>query len=1055
MTPDIQAFVAQILGLFEPPSEAVAPDQRGNRTAPSKNLMLCLDDILCLMEFFYPELSSSLPTTTSDGSAPSTASSVAGSSTLMASSTTPSSSGTSIATHEFISGDPAPLQVKEREVSSPLEKGSSQNLLLEPRYGGHRLKDSYNKLKEKPNSEASSPAGHLSGIWAIIHISYDGTRLSTEPDLFDEVSPISTGQVAFTSNETDTRILTDALTRLVMDRVHFQTSAFRLGIDTTDSTGKRLILTSLLETMGAKCRANFDFTGALYWWRAGRILHELAAPEHLNVLDDLLQSISKDLQASINTHAAIMDRCSLLYHSLETLSTFQKMALQTLNDKTRVLRIKMWYVSDVRHSAAYEDALHVTRALRAMACSSRVKQPGSISTWARHRLRNSLGTDRSESQTLEILTAHKDHGGLSKLADEQVDLTWRWLTRNSIENFCKGEERIHRFCFEIQKCVNKLVGLSLIESPVLWSSRLFEREKSMLNPRPSRSATHEQLRRPTNEDSTAKGGERLIYSQGSQASWAPSVVPSSVLPNFDMSSLDEAWSYPRSSIAANFTDLGNYSRLKYSSGTTPIPYPLQTYQAAVAPRSGLVCNTLPEELVSAKMDFTQHIKKILGSLLTSDLGYLLWVHGTETDAWVNHHASYEMPSSISANNPEERKSAVNTDMSSLGNLPDTSELSSSSAYTRRESILENLPSKSSANSSSPFSSENLQPVPSSAEFPYKQVYKTLLDRFSNTLDSYNKLDILSQLHCLVMSSLDDQSSTQVKGGVTESQMKKAAAEPTPVSNRAIGVPRTKATSLEEVIANCNERRISTLRIRPTAESSVRNPHCSDTSPPIPTTDSIVLALRDVFRDPFLRPKTLFRDLQFIAAFVPSSILDHTSQGTAFWDTGLAALALKDELCASLVTRATEITTYHINGLASSLPTPPSLATTSLRDAAHLWLLAAKEGSPVAARELGLFYLTHPHLLPLVTFPFSRPRDVFRSTLTNERGGIGGNSGKGGGNFSSGAGGGALGTSTGGQPAGLDPWTFAMVFHWMEVAANGGDRDASEFLRGNGELSGVR
>ena len=39
--------------------------------------------------------------------------------------------------------------------------------------------------------------------------------------------------------------------------------------------------------------------------------------------------------------------------------------------------------------------------------------------------------------------------------------------------------------------------------------------------------------------------------------------------------------------------------------------------------------------------------------------------------------------------------------------------------------------------------------------------------------------------------------------------------------------------------------------------------------------------------------------------------------------------------------------------------------------------------------------------------------------------------------------------------GLDPLTFAVVFHWMELAANGGDKDARDFIRGNGELSAAR
>lgn len=966
----------------------------------------------------------------------------------MASSKTPSSSGTSIATNEVISGDSLVLQTKEREVCSPLERGSSQTPSLDGRYEGSRLKDGYNRLKEELHSEVSLSSGHPANTSAIIHLSEDGTRLSIELPLLDKGLPQPRSPRGSKKNSNDIEILTDALIRVMMDRANLQTLAFNIGTDTMNSMKNQSTLTRVFNIIGSQCRANFDFTGALYWWKASRILHELSASEDMIDLDDLVRSVFKDLQARISTHTATIARYTALCRSLENLRKSQRRAFQLLNERMRVLRIKMWYVSDVRHSAAYEDALNVTRALRAMVSSSRAKQPGSISTWARHRLRNSYGTDRSESQTLEILTAHKDHGGLSKLADEQVDLTWRWLTRNSIENFCKGEERIHRFCFEIQKCINKLVGLNLIESPVLWSSRIFEREKSTMNPRPSRSNNHEQSRKPANDDSTSRSGERVTFPNGSQASWGPSVVPSSNLPNFDLSSIDEAWSYPRSSVTANSTDYGNQARLKYSSGTTPIAFSLQTYQATLPPLSGPAYYNLPEELISAKTEFTQNIKKTLGSLIVSDLGYLLWAHGSETDTWINHHGAREIPS-IPTNNQEDYKDIEDVNTPLPTNLPSASRQHNSSSYAMQESFSVNPPPTSSTNSLSSFPSGATQPVQSSAEFPYREVYKSLLSRFSYTLDPYKKLSILSQLHCLVLSSLDEQSSIQVEGDIKESQLKTSTAEPTSVSSR---VPRTKATSLEEVIANCNERRISTLKTRPITESSVNNLYYDATGPPTSTIDSVVLVLRNIFRDPLLRPTTLFRDLQFIAAFIPSSILDHTSQGTAFWDTGLAALSLKDELCASLIARATEITAYHINGPPSSPPIPSSLATTSLRDAAHLLLLAAKEGSPIAARELGLFYLTHPHLLPLVTFPFSRARDVFRTTLTNERG-LGGNGGRGA-NFIGGAVGGP-GISTGGPPAGLDPWTFAMVFHWMGVAANGGDRDASEFIRSNGELSGVK
>jgi hypothetical protein len=56
-----------------------------------------------------------------------------------------------------------------------------------------------------------------------------------------------------------------------------------------------------------------------------------------------------------------------------------------------------------------------------------------------------------------------------------------WLSQFGIENFCKGEERIHRFCLEIEACINKLVGDNLMEGPVLWSSELYYRDKRILD----------------------------------------------------------------------------------------------------------------------------------------------------------------------------------------------------------------------------------------------------------------------------------------------------------------------------------------------------------------------------------------------------------------------------------------------------------------------------------------------------------------------------------------------------------------------------------------------
>ena len=207
---------------------------------------------------------------------------------------------------------------------------------------------------------------------------------------------------------------------------------------------------------------------------------------------------------------------------------------------------------------------------------------------------------------------------------------------------------------------------------------------------------------------------------------------------------------------------------------------------------------------------------------------------------------------------------------------------------------------------------------------------------------------------------------------------------------------------------------------------------------------LITALQDIFEDPSYRPTAFFRDLQYIAAFTPSSILDHTPQGTAFWTVGLAAMRIKSEKSRIMTDNAMQILEFHYgNGgkkepirIGQSSPRQGSVTTsklsqqdllgTTLQDAARMLTVSALEGDPTAARELALFHLTHPELVSRVTLPLSRPSDVFRAKngIASERGNRNTN-----------------------QASGiLDNVTFAVVYHWMEFAANAGDVDAINFFK---------
>jgi chromatin assembly factor 1 subunit A len=193
----------------------------------------------------------------------------------------------------------------------------------------------------------------------------------------------------------------------------------------------------------------------------------------------------------------------------------------------------------------------------------------------------------------------------------------------------------------------------------------------------------------------------------------------------------------------------------------------------------------------------------------------------------------------------------------------------------------------------------------------------------------------------------------------------------------------------------------------------------------PTEKQIVEALREIILD--MKPKTLFRDLQFISAFVPSDTLNKTDSGTAFLQFGLAALSLKDEVCNSMVEIADDIVSQEL-----TRRHPPNMydmyprAGDRMKDAANMWIPTAKEGHPVAQRELAILYLTHPELVPRVTFPLTLLRDTFKAEMMYRRD----------------------------KDSKSDPHTMCLALHWMQLSANGGDELARNRLREREEFESI-
>jgi len=479
---------------------------------------------------------------------------------------------------------------------------------------------------------------------------------------------------------------------------------------------------------------------------------------------------------------------------------------------------------------------------------------------------------------------------------------------------------------------------------------------------------------------------------------------------------------------------------------------------------------LKEERASQeKQRFLTELKQTLTSLLISDLGTLVFARGSETDSWFSGDLGQDcMERRERTERKARRKSRKRTleKKKSFRDLrgaqkPDLPSENPDSFAQRMEragsggtrSTEHGTPEVHSTAESS--TSDNLVGAPrksiskemDSPDFPYRMAFQRLLRMFSVHPNPYQKLNALFELEHLIIAYLTPSAPRRPR--IRQESLTAAPQSPEVQHINAFGHTDTASTTpraknLEEAIDNCKERRASTL-VQPDASSPVHRTTDRSLSLPNPaSTDRIVDVLQDLFRNADIRPKTLFRDLQFIASFVPAAILDKTERGKAFWDAGLAALGLKQDVCRTLIEIADEIVVHYTQTrkttTSNTETVPPTTASGelmkySMQDAAKMWTITAKEGDPVAERELAIFYLTHPELVERVTAPLSKPKETFKAQVMEMHGD----------------------GSTGKEERDRernDPATMCVAYHWMELSAVGGDELAKKYLRQREELNAI-
>lgn len=252
----------------------------------------------------------------------------------------------------------------------------------------------------------------------------------------------------------------------------------------------------------------------------------------------LMRTIKRDKERSIDNFTFKLRKCDEYTSHYATSIHFANHAceatLRTLGD----LRTKVFYTTEVRSNAMWTRARDIITALhRGSSVSSNDKDglddssrspvfsPSTYSshpTYRTHSLKRNSSTSSLSSlgaYTFKRLTggtAKRDHshkrasfanyvgssttgggpgdfmfaleeyGGINKLSDKETQATLRWLDGQKIENFCDGEELIHRFFCEIEDLIKRFTttdssnGGNRRSQSIIASSSLYKHDLGKL-----------------------------------------------------------------------------------------------------------------------------------------------------------------------------------------------------------------------------------------------------------------------------------------------------------------------------------------------------------------------------------------------------------------------------------------------------------------------------------------------------------------------------------------------------------------------------------------------
>ena len=725
------------------------------------------------------------------------------------------------------------------------------------------------------------------------------------------------------------------------------------------------MLIRLLEGAIDQCKRQSDHVNAHYWFKTlEKLRRVLSGPSALDAYSSLLGQFFTRSRESLEWSTNRIEICETWSVWMKQIQDIQDSETRMLANELDGLRNKMWYTVDVRNSGPYEEARNVAQALKVMGMSGE-RTAGNPTPPAASNPRDakSFGKSllmRSEAQYVKALAAPVQFGGPIKLADEQTSNTYQWLERYGIENFCKGEERIHRLCYEVDRCVNKIVGDGIMQGPVLWSSGLFAMEKEILDtvardgyfgfPQLDKLsfAVGDQVRlQPADPEE-----ENRILSE-SNTKWEASATTSAQISPTRRQNLPRLQSGSKAEPTGTRDIMSNTNTFLSidSSETYYSPFPSQSKRRStrttntIRPRSAATLSSSSSSHITAqrqlsiskeKRIFLDNIKQTLTGLLLSDLGSVVFPNGSETDMWFGGQIGQVCLDQRIAN--EERalkrkrrtassisdtslqtgqsraKSRENSGHQTVVASPANKDLSNPGESVYTDNLVEPLQSLALTKLSPHESSTGTDVCSNSAAhstYHYEDAFRSLLRKFAIHSNPFTKLELLTELYQLIVASLPSSAddSTHDRN------------QPTGSSKSGQGCGYTASEPVRRVDGVTRKTHYIS------SSSTFTTNHKTDGDHDMTNTTTAVGMLRSLFRDSSIRPKALFRDLQYIAASVPLAVLEESVHGKALWDAGLAALLLKQDVCQVMVELADEIVAWNTQKRSASLKATATGANT--------------------------------------------------------------------------------------------------------------------------------